>query len=58
MRELDNYQQWQMENKGNILPTPITLPSGDVEGTNEEISRHEEWVHQQAELQLWDYDKD
>jgi hypothetical protein len=56
--ELTNYQQWQLENKGDILPTPIVLPSGEVEGKNEEISRFDEWMHMQAELQLNDYEKD
>lgn len=55
---MTNYEQFQLERFDNILPEPIVLPSGEVEGTNEEIRRSDEWVQLQAELQLHDYDKD
>lgn len=55
---MTNYEQFQFDTYGDILPTPIVLPSGEVEGTNEEITRESEWVALQAELQLRDYDKD
>lgn len=54
---MSNYDLWQMERFGDILPEPIVLPSGEIEGSNEEINRSAEWVELQAELQLNDYEK-
>lgn len=58
MNELTNYQQWQADCFGDILPEPTVLPSGDVEGKNEELNRFSEWVELQAEQQLFEYEKD
>ena len=58
MNELTNYEQWQLDRFGDILPEPIVLPSGDVEGKNEELNRFSEWVELQAEQQLFEYEKD
>lgn len=55
---MTNYEEWQLEIYGNVLPEPIILPSGEMEGTNPEIERSVEWVNLQAELQLRDFDKD
>lgn len=39
--QLNNYQQWQLENYGNVLPEIITLPDGSIMGqpTKEAINR-------------------
>lgn len=55
---MSNYEAWQEENYGNVLPEPIVLPSGEVEGKNEEIDRMGEWMQLQAELILWDHQRD
>lgn len=55
--ELTNYQEWQLARYKNILPEPVVLPSGQIEGTNEEIDRSAEWVEMQAEKQLYEYEK-
>lgn len=53
MQELTNYQRWQLEAKGDILPEPLFLPSGEViENNLEEINRMTEWVAMQEERQL------
>lgn len=53
MQELTNYQQYQLEKYGNILPEPLFMPSGEViENNLEEINRMTEWVAMQEEIQL------
>lgn len=45
MEELSNYQQWQQNKYGNILPEPEFLPNGEVfENDLEEINRMTEWA--------------
>lgn len=54
-RELTNYELWQLERYGNILPTPYL----EIEETNErDAERFSEWCEMQSELQLHDFDKD
>jgi hypothetical protein len=55
--ELTNYDAWQLEKHGNILPSPVVLPSGEIENGHEGIQRHAEWVEQQAAQQLHEYEK-
>lgn len=57
-QELTNYQQYQLDNYGDILPEPVVLPSGEIEGTNQEIDRSIEWMELQHQLELHDFDKD
>lgn len=53
MQELTNYQQYQLNRYGNILPEPLFLPSGEViENNLEEIARATEWSAMQWERQL------
>lgn len=52
---MTNYEAFQLDRYGDILPEPVVLPSGEIEGTNEEINRSVEWTELQAELQLHDY---
>lgn len=55
MRELTNWEIYQLERWGNILPEP-DMEIG--EPGEEQARRFEEWSHAQYELQLNDYDKD
>lgn len=56
MRELTNYEQWQQERYGDILPTPYILEN--EEPGEREATRFSEWFELQHELQLNDFDKD
>lgn len=56
--ELDNYQQFQLNKYGNILPTPQATPDGDLfESGIEELNRLAEWTNAQAEQQLYEQSK-
>ena len=51
--ELTNYEQFQLNKYGNILPTPEATPDGDLfESGIEELNRLAEWTNAQAEQQL------
>jgi hypothetical protein len=52
MEELTNFERWQLERYGNILPSPGVRFSGEeFENRNEQIEREAEWVEMQAERQ-------
>lgn len=52
--ELTNYQQWQLEKYGNIIPDINVTPEGDLyESGLEELDRLAEWINAQAEQQEW-----
>jgi hypothetical protein len=53
--ELTNYQLFQAERYGNILPEPIINPDGYCEAGMEEMERSAEWCLMQSELQLEQY---
>lgn len=51
--ELTNYDQWQQERFGNIIPPIQVTPEGDLfESGIEEINRMAEYMNMNAELQL------
>lgn len=53
MKELDNFERWQLEKYGNILPSGKTLPDAELFETGiEELNRLAEWIDMQAEKQL------
>ena len=57
-QELDNYQQFQLNKYGNILPTPEATPDGDLfESGIEELNRLAEWTNAQAEQQLYQQER-
>lgn len=57
-KELDNYQQFQLEKYGDILPTPQATPDGDLfESGIEELNRLAEWTNAQAEQQLYEQER-
>lgn len=51
-RELTNYEQWQLEKHGNVLKEYTVSPSGEIDVNRDELTRLEEWVNLQQELQL------
>lgn len=54
-RELTNYEHFQLEKYGNILPTPESTPEGDLyESGIEELNRLAEWTNAQAEQELYE----
>lgn len=54
-RELTNYEQFQLEKYGNVLPTPEATPEGDLyESGLEELDRLAEWTNAQAEQQMYE----
>lgn len=56
--ELTNYDQFQLEKYGNILPTPEATPEGDLfESGIEELNRLAEWTNAQAERQLYEQER-
>jgi hypothetical protein len=53
MKELTNYEQWQLDRYGDILPSPgVRFSEEEFENRQEEIEREAEWVEMQAEKQL------
>lgn len=57
-RELTNYEQFQLEKYGNVLPTPEATPEGDLfESGIEELNRLAEWTNAQAEQQLFEAER-
>lgn len=50
MNELTNYQNWQLEAKGNILPEPVIYPSGQMEGGEDDARRFAEWIELQSQI--------
>ena len=54
-RELTNYEKFQLEKYGNVLPTPEATPEGDLyESGLEELDRLAEWTNAQAEQQMYE----
>ena len=45
--ELTNYQRWQQEKFGNILPELSIDPDGECENTEEELHRAAHWNYLQ-----------
>lgn len=57
-RELTNYEQFQLEKYGNVLPTPEATPEGDLfESGIDELNRLAEWTNAQAEQQLFEAER-
>lgn len=57
-RELTNYELFQLNKYGNILPTPETTPDGDLfESGIDELNRLAEWIDAQAEQRLYESEK-
>jgi hypothetical protein len=55
--ELTNYQIWQLESKGNILPDPEFTPQGDTfENAIDSLERMAEWMAAQAERELHEHE--
>ena len=53
--ELTNYEMFQLEHYGNILPELVIMPDGSCENGIDEQNRSAEWVHLQSEIQLEQY---
>lgn len=51
MTDLTNYEQFQLERYGNILPPVTIYPKGVTDNNEQEIERESRWVEQQAEQQ-------
>jgi hypothetical protein len=47
---MSNYEEWQLNCFGNILPPVEIMPSGETENGEEEIRRFQEWTELQNEL--------
>lgn len=56
MKELTPYEQYQLEAYGNILDQPLINKDGECESGEEEMKRFEQWNHEMAEQQLFEYD--
>lgn len=50
--ELDNYDLWQLETYGNVIPHANVMPDGSCEAKENEIERSAAWVSLQHEMQL------
>lgn len=58
-RSIDNlspFELWQMKHYGDILPTPTIYPAGDIDTTQVEFDRFEEWSRMQEDKQLHEND--
>lgn len=56
-KQLTNYEQFQLEKYGNVLPTPEATPEGDLyESGLEELDRLSEWINAQSEAQMHEYE--
>ena len=54
--ELTNFDHWQLERFGDILPSLQITPEGDLfESGIEELNRMAEYMERNAELQLFDH---
>jgi len=55
---LSNYEQWQQDRFGSILPDANKLPRNEQcsDDAYEERERFQEWVNEQRELQLIDHE--
>lgn len=56
IENLSNYEFFQLERFGNILPEPVINPDGELEAGKEEADRFAEWTHNQEEQQLLEYE--
>jgi hypothetical protein len=53
--ELTNYQQWELERYGNVLPDVSATPEDELyESGIEELDRFAEWMTANAERQNWE----
>lgn len=51
---MTNYEQFQIERYGNILPEPVIMPDGELlENGKDEMERFAEWNALHEELQLF-----
>lgn len=51
--EPTNYEQWQLENYGNVIPPIEITPDGDLlESGIEELNRMADWINEMAERQM------
>ena len=56
-QELTNYDMFQLEKYGNILPTPEATPEGDLfESSIEELNRLADWTNAQVESQMYEHE--
>lgn len=49
---MSNYEQWQVDNYGNVLPPVEVMPSGECENKEEELQRFKEWQQLQEDIEL------
>jgi hypothetical protein len=53
--ESTNYDRWQEERFGNVIPPIEVTPAGDLfESGIEELNRMAEWINLQADLQMFE----
>lgn len=49
---MSNYELWQLDAYGNVLPPVEVTPSGECENGEEEKQRFQEWCQLQADIEL------
>lgn len=54
---MTNYEQWQLEKYGDILPEPGIQPDGHTEASQQELERMAEWVNLQHANQLYEHER-
>jgi hypothetical protein len=53
--ELTNYEQWQLENHGDVIGDISVTPEGEMyESGIEELNRLAEYIDLHSERQLWE----
>lgn len=49
---MSNYELWQIDKYGDILPPVEVTPKGECENREEELQRFQEWMELQNDLQM------
>ena len=54
--ELTNYEQFQLERYGDILPSIEVMPDGACENGIDDLRRFETWYELQSQLSMYEYE--
>jgi hypothetical protein len=57
VEEMSNYDQFQLEKYGDVLPSAESMPDGSFEGGIDELNRLAEWIESQSEMELMEHER-